>query len=308
MAHERAEKTVERLQPDLVLWGGLYSGVFTSATGVYCDPVSGEIYVADGGSNSIEIFDESGAPLFAFTDSEHLSEPSRLVVDSEGRMYVIDANDSSRIKLYNYRGEFLEYLTLPGLEDRAKVSITAIALDANGDLYLGESKSGQVLVFDGNRKQKMRFGTPGEDAGQFSGIVGIALDASNIYVASQSGTAVQVFTRNGRYLRGWGYHDAGLQNVSLPAGIAVDDKGRVILVDTLRQEIKYFDPEGRLIDIFGGLGKGPGQVAYPLGISRDRKGRLCIADGGNRRAQVLTPVEAPPRAVPAAEPAAAPDP
>jgi hypothetical protein len=106
--------------------------------------------------------------------------------------------------------------------------------------------------------------------------------------------AVHVFTRQGKFLRAWGHHDAGLQNVSLPAGIAVDGKGRVILVDTLRQEIKYFAPDGRLVDIFGGIGRGPGEVAYPTDLSMDGAGRLCVADGGNLRAQVLAPVEATP--------------
>ena len=67
-----------------------------------------------------------------------------------------------------------------------------------------------------------------------------------------------------------------------------------ILLDTLRQEIKYFDLDGRYIDSFAGFGSSPGAIKYATAVSLDRNGRLCVADSGNLRVQVLVPVEAPP--------------
>lgn len=290
MAHSRAERSVTGLRPELILYGGLYSGAFSAVTGVHCDPFTGEILVADAGANRIEIFDERGAPLYEFTDDEHLAEPSRVAADRRGRILVLDL-DRSRIQRFSYRGEYLGPLELPGLPE-GKPSFTALLVDGNGDLYVGESRSGQVLVYGEDLKLKRRYGSLGREKGQLDGIAGIAVDAERVYVASQDGVAVHVFSRAGRLLRAWGYHDAGLQNVSLPAGIAVDAAGRVVLLDTLRQEIKYFDPEGQLIDIFGGLGRLPGDVAYPTDLSMDRRGRLCVADRGNVRIQVLAPIEA----------------
>jgi len=293
VAHERAVKTVFGLRLETLVLGGFYSGAFGFVAGVHCNRRTGEIFVADGTANSIEIFDENGAPLFEFSDDEHLSGPARVVVDDQDRILVLDG-DRTRIKVFNYRGEFQSYLELPGFEGVEKPSFSALVFDENGDLYVGESTSGQVVAFDRTLRPKLRIGSYGEAPGQFMGIVGIALDAKNIYVASEDGIAIQVFSRQGRLLRGWGVHDAGLENVSLPAGIAVDARGRVILVDTLRQEIKYYDNDGRLMDLFGGLGRNPGEVSYPNDLSMDRKGRLCVADPGNHRVQVLAPVETPP--------------
>jgi sugar lactone lactonase YvrE len=301
-SHERGERTVTSLKPELLLWGGFYSGVFGNVSGIYCDPRNGEIYVLDRGSDSVEIFDENGAPIFAFSDPEHVREPSRVAVDDAGRIHLI-GNDRTRIKVFNYRGEYLNDLELPGFPPSEKPIFTALTFDANGDLYVGESRSGQVVAFDRKLQPKLRIGTYGEGPGQFNGIVGIALDEKSIYVASQDGMAVHVFSRQGRFQRGWGHHDTGLHNVSLPSGIAVDDRGRVILLDLLRQEIKYFDNDGRLIELFGGWGHQPGAVAFPSDLSMDRKGRLCVADGGNRRAQVLSPVNADPKPPEPKEPA-----
>lgn len=290
-AHERAERSIAEVRPALVIGGGFYSGQFGRPAGVYCDRRTGEIYVADPASGAIEIFDENGSPLFAFSDDEHLVEPSRVAVGPDDRIYVIDG-DRTRIKTFSYRGDFLGNLELPGFDPKKKPSFTAMTFDASGDLYVGESTSGQVVAFDKHLRAKLRLGSYGDGPGLFNGIAGIAVDARHVYVASVEGMAVQIFTRQGRFVRGWGYHDAGLQNVSLPAGIAADAQGRVILLDTLRQEIKYFDAEGRLIDLFGGLGRHPGAVAYPTDLSMDRQGRLCVADGGNFRVQVLEPIEA----------------
>ncbi len=290
--HQRAEKSVVDLRPEIVLYGGLYGGWFRSALGIHCHRRTGEIYVTDPTSGTIEIFAENGAPLFAFSDEERLRTPSRLAVDDDGNMYVLDGDRP--IKVYDYRGEFLRHLELPGFAPTDKPLFSAIAFDVNGDLWVGESRSGQVLAYDRQLNPKLKIGSYGDGPGQFNGIVGIALDEKNVYVASYEGVAVQVFTRQGRLLRGWGHHEAGIENVSLPAGIAVDAKGRVILLDTLRQEIKYFTPEGKLIDLFGGLGREAGAVAYPTDLSMDRRGRLCVADNGNLRAQVLAPVDAPP--------------
>jgi DNA-binding beta-propeller fold protein YncE len=293
MFRERAERTITDLVPELVLVGGFYSGWFTGVAGVACDAATGEILVADAGANTIEIFGEGGAPLFAFSDDEHLLQPTRLAVDADGRILVLD-RERDAVKVFSYRGEYQGRLSLPGLGPEARPVLTALALDRNGDLWVGDTRSGQVLAYDRQLRLRMKLGTYGDGPGQLDGIIGIALDDRHVYVASQDGMAVHVFTRQGRFVRGWGFHDAGLHNVSLPAGIAVDGKGRVILLDTLRQELKYFDAEGRLIDNFGGLGELPGALAYPTDVAVDRRGRLCVADGGNRRVQVLRPVEAEP--------------
>jgi DNA-binding beta-propeller fold protein YncE len=292
MRHERAPRSVVELRPGLVIGGGYYGGAFTSVGGVHCDRRTGEILVADTALNQIEIFDARGAPLFSFADDEHLKGPLRVATDAEDRIHVLD-QERSRIKVYSYRGEFQGYVEPPGLGDE-KPLLTAIAFDEAGDLWVGDSRSGQVVAYGRGLQPRLRLGTLGQGPGQLDGIVGIALDDAHVYVASQEGIAVHVFTRQGKFLRAWGRHDAGLHNVSLPAGIAVDAKGRVILLDTLRQELKYFDAEGRLIELFGGLGRHAGAVSYPTDLSMDRLGRLCVADGGNRRAQVLQPIEAAP--------------
>jgi DNA-binding beta-propeller fold protein YncE len=302
---QASDRSVADLKFEFQLTAHLDEGPFASVTGCTCDPATGDLYVTDAGKNAVTIFNERGSPLFTFSDSEHLREPGKAILDREGNILVID-QDVSRIKVFSYRGQFLRNLELPGHEGKGDVAITAIAYDADWNLYVGDSRAGQVLVFDLAMKLKARIGRKGLGGGQLTAIAGIAFFGDDVYVADMESTAVQVYTRYGRYLRGWGYHDVGTHNVSLPQGLAVDPKGRVVLIDTLRQEIKYFDAAGNMIDRFGGLGAGPGDVRFPVDVAIDRKGRLCVVDRGNFRIQILSVVEAPPVPRPRDESAAEP--
>jgi tripartite motif-containing protein 71 len=102
---------------------------------------------------------------------------------------------------------------------------------------------------------------------------------------------VQVFDHRGHFLRGWGRHDLGAENFSLPEAVAVDSKGHVVVVDALRHEIKFFDALGRFLDRFGGIGPRPGQVAYPADLAIDGQDRLYVVEKGNSRVQVFEQVE-----------------
>jgi DNA-binding beta-propeller fold protein YncE len=285
--------------PEAILFEHLFDGRFVGPGAVFYEPHAGELYIADRVSNLIGIFTAAGVPLFAFGD-ERIHEPRSIAADRAGRIYVVD-NDAARVKISGYRGEFQTYLRIADHKTPKPPDFTAITVDRGGDLLLADSANGEVLVLTPEGRIRMRLHG---GATEFSTVTGLATDERLIYVADQEGFAIQVFDRVGRFLRAWGEHQAGKQNVSLPHGIAVDARGRVVLIDTLRQEIKVYRTTGEFIDMFGGLGRGPGQVLYPTGVACDPTGRVYVADPGNQRVQILKAVDAPAPA-PAAEPPAA---
>ena len=245
----------------------LYEGAFEAPMGICFDPKTGEIWVADAKNNLVGAFTQDGVPLFTFR-GEQLREPSKIAVDPGGRVFVVD-NDRSRIKKFSYRGEPLGDAVLPGLP--AKPAFGTIAFDADG-------------------KARARFGECGIDPGQFQAITGIAVTKDSIVVTDAQAVSVQVFDRRGTFVRGWGKHDMGIQNFSLPQSVAVDSLGRVIALDMLRHEIKFFDREGNFLSRWGGLGRLLGQVAYPAGIAIDPSDRLYVVEKGNARVQVFLEV------------------
>jgi len=286
-AGEPAPHAKFHIRPVALFYEHLYEGGFANPMGIAVDPKSNEIWVADTGNNLIGVFTPDGAPLYTFGSAD-LHEPIRVAVDSKGRVCVLD-NDRNRIKAFTYRGDPLGDLTLPGLPE--KPTFGTIAFDADGNLYVGENETCQVLVYGPDLKPRQRFGSCGPEEGQFQAITGIAVDKERIVVVDAQVLAVQVFDKHGEFVRGWGHHDMGIQNFSLPASVALDAKGHIVVIDTLRHEIKFFDYEGNFLERFGGLGRRIGQASYPSGIAADPSGRLYVVEKFNARVQAYVVAE-----------------
>ena len=275
------------LRPTAIFAEHLYEGDFLEPMSVFYEPKTREVFVADTKNNLVGVFTAEGVPLFAFGSNE-IREPARIAADGDGRIYVLD-DDHSKIKVFSYRGRYLGPLELQGVGP--KPSFGALTFDADGNLYVAENESCRVLVFGPDRKPRLRLGECGTDKGQFQAITGIAVDKERIVVTDAQVVAVQVFTKRGDFVRGWGVHELGVQNFSLPQSVALDSRGHVIVIDTLRHEIKFFDGEGVFLDRFGGLGWRLGQVAFPTGVAIDAADRLFVVEKGNSRVQVFQEVE-----------------
>jgi hypothetical protein len=148
-------------------------------------------------------------------------------------------------------------------------------------------------VFGPDRRVRLRFGRRGEGKGEFLSIADIAVDAEHIVVIDHRALAVQVFDRHGNFERGFGQHEMGAENFSLPEAAAFDPSGRLVVVDALRHEVKVFTIEGRFLGRFGGYGNAPGNVAGPADVASDGKKLLYVAERVGARVQVFEELERP---------------
>lgn len=271
----------------------LYHGTFVRPRAVAYDPKHQELWIADAGTNRIGIHRPDGVELFSFTSNEFLSNPGGLAVRPNGGIAVIEG-DRRHVRHFNYRGEYEGDAPLPELGE--KPTITAIAYDREGQLYVGETMSAQIFVYRSDGTLKFQFGSRGYDEGQFMAICAIDIGPDgSIHVLDQRAIAVQVFDAEGNFIRGWGKHEMGAQNVSLPSDIAVDTKGRVYLADELRQQVKVYAPDGKFLLAFGGLGEGLGQLTFPTGIVVDEKDRIYVTERRTARVQAFDLREVPAR-------------
>lgn len=263
----------------------LYLGTFSRPRGLAMDRERNEIWVADAGSSIMSVHGLDGIELYSFQSASKLIDPVRATVSPRGRLLVIEG-DRSVVRVFNYRGEYLSDLELPGIGE--KPIIGALAHAPDGLLYVGENRSSQVFVYDGEGKLKFEFGSHGTDEGQFMSICAIAIGPDgNVYVADQVALAVQVFDRQGNFLRGWGRHEMGGDHVSLPSGIALDSKGHVLLTDELRHQVKVFSNAGKLLMNVGGLGDGLGQFSFPTDVAVGNDDLIYVAERATSRVQVL---------------------
>jgi len=65
--------------------------------------------------------------------------------------------------------------------------------------------------------------------------------------------------------------------------IAVDDNGRIFVLDPKDAVIKTFNDEGTFINIIGGKGQGPGELERPVSLYITKNNRLIVTDPPSRK-------------------------
>lgn len=183
------------------------------------------------------------------------TDPFGIAVDVDGKLYVADAGDVSRIRVISPAGVVS---TLAGGP--------AGFVDGPGSLARFDAPSGLVVGPDGR-----------------------------IYLADTANNAIRVITPTGvvTTLAGDGLpgHRDGAGATARfngPIGVAVDARGHVFVADSYNDRIREIGPEGNVRTVAGtgepGWTDGPAAEARfdtPTGLALDRAGRLLIADTGN---------------------------
>jgi DNA-binding beta-propeller fold protein YncE len=106
-----------------------------------------------------------------------------------------------------------------------------------------------------------------------------AIDASDhLYIADLT-DRIQVFNRDGNYLRGW--RTPGL-NIDGPSGLTIDADGSVMVADTHFYRILIYDRHGNLLRQLGDgvQGSTPGRFGYPTDVVRDEAGNFYVCEYG----------------------------
>ena len=102
----------------------------------------------------------------------------------------------------------------------------------------------RIQKFTNNGTYITKWGTKGAGNGQFSGVVGIAVDSAGyIYASDIINNNLQKFDSNGTYITEWGTNGAGNGQLSSPYGITVNPKTQYVYVaDRENNRIQIFSP------------------------------------------------------------------
>ena len=181
----------------------------------------------------VELLDTIGPPAGGHGDMEFVN-PSGLACDDEGDLVVADT-DNHRIVKIDSEGDLL--WSLGGRDDRGATR-------------------------------------PGTSQGEFWSPQAVCTDSqANIYVADSLNCRVQKLSPDGEPITAFGSWGNGYGQFGGdgPIGIAVDEKGRVLVSDSHtvlggNHRVERFDSEGDFLDQFGGYGSSVGQFAGSVPI------------------------------------------
>lgn len=246
-------------------------GLFGDVRAIGVNPANGNIYAANYDDGRVQAFDAQGQFLTQWIIKKELTDPyfGDMAVDRNGTIYIpvfgkimlFDSNGKAlgEIKLDDYHfdnldvaadgslvaianGEDIVWLDTEGKitqEVQDAVSTVSgdseldalIAVDGLGKVYVLGTFNNAVFVFDSTGKYVNRFGSDGDQTGQFRAPLAIEVDGQGrVFVSDIKG--IQVFGNDGRYL-----NVIKVQYVAY--GLAFDDQGKLYVTTNQKKVEKY---------------------------------------------------------------------
>lgn len=251
--------------------------------GVACTK-EGRVVAADSGNGRLVLYQFKdgvlipGAPI----KFPELGYPTRVQIDSRGNLLSLD-RQGRRIVRVNESGGFGAFVQPTGVPPQDGFFPVAFKLDAADRLVVLDLASARVVVLDaagafqsqipwppGARLTDLAVGVNGEI---------LAADSAGAQIFGAAGGG---FAPLGRNLR-----DA----MSFPTYLTVTERGLIVVVDGHGNGLVLLGPDGSYLGRRLAIGWSEGFIYYPGQVCIDGQGDTFVADSGNNRVQVFTPVK-----------------
>ena len=231
------------------------------------------VYVADEWLNRVSIFDKDGAfqDKWGVTGSGdgELNKPSGIKFDKGDNLYLVDSANN-RVQKFTSDGRFLANWGEEGSGEGQFNLPWGLAIDDRGDVYVADWRNDRVQKFTSDGQFLAEFGSSGSGVGELNRPTGVAVDKDgDIYVCDWGNDRVQVFTSEGRLITTftgdatmskWGQEKLNsnpdmikMRNLLRdleperrlwkPKAVAVDKRGRVIILDTNRGRLQVYQKD-----------------------------------------------------------------
>lgn len=154
-------------------------------------------------------------------------------------------------------------------------------------IYVTDTNNQRVQVFDLSGAPTFKFGSEGDQPGQFRFPYGISGDSKgNVYVADLYNGCVSIHDSKGKFLRYFAESKPGEKIIDSPGGLRIfGDK--LYVTDIRRNSVMIFELNGKKLAEIGKLGVQPGELRAPNAVAVDSDGSLFVSDSGNQRVQVF---------------------
>jgi streptogramin lyase len=260
-------------------WGSAGSGPgqFNHPFSVAIDQ-NGHVLVADWGNYRIQVFLSSGQYVSAISTS--LARPWAVAVAPNSNIYV--ALETNFVYEYTSAGALVARWGGLGAGPGQFNGLKGVAVDSQGRVYATDQNNNRVQAFTSSGTFLFQRGIPGPP-------FDVATDASgDAFVSDYLGHQVDEFNGSGTFLRYIGTSVAGAGQLTSPAGLGVDDSGRLYVADQSNANITVFAPDGSFVQSFGGFGVGVDPCCFnvPTDVAVDHSGNIYVVDQGNNQIKV----------------------
>lgn len=239
----------------------------------------GNIYVADTGNSRVLVFDSKGQPVRKIGEGKLVAPVGISIAKDNKDIYVSDRIQNA-VAIFDSKGKlkksFYMHMPLDVEVVKDKVYVTTF-----GPVFI-TSREGKVV---------QKIGSRGRAPGQFDFANGIAVGAKgDMYVSDLNNLRLQSLDKSGEIKWIVGDPPKDMQAVDrrfgLPAGVTLDEKERIYLVDAFHHSLRILSNKGKELAEYGERGNEEGQLYQPAGIVYLGDGKIAIADKYNNRINV----------------------
>ena len=252
---------------------------------------SGEIVVAERGSNCVSVFDREGRKLRSFGNQGSadmkLVKPGGVALLSDNTVLVAAEHC---VKKFRMDGTFIASVGSCGSGKLQFNTPYAVAADERGKkIYVCDSYNNRIQVLNFDLSYHSSFGSKGTGPQQFNIPAGIAIDShQNVFVADIGNHRVQVFNSEGRFQHQIKLRGAGMEELNSPISVCIDRDDNVYVLEYDKCRVSIFSNKGDFIKSFGRKGNKAGEFHDPFGIAVDNSGCVYISDTVNSRIQIFS--------------------
>jgi hypothetical protein len=244
-----------------------------NAARTFVDEPHSEIYAYSSGG--VEIYNATGMQVFHFDYDRELGGVFDAAVDDNGDILLLTYKDGAyRIVKCNYRGEPRSFVELKNLPPDFEGFRTNRMVYHGGRLYLANQSEMRVVVTDAeasfiigydlaimfnfNDQQRMDSGVDGFTVDNNGNMLFTIPALGKAYRCALDGTIIE-----------FGKRGSGPGKFGVPAGIAADKAGNLLVTDKLRGVVIIFDKDLKFVNEFGFRGLRPGNLIVPNEITID---------------------------------------
>jgi DNA-binding beta-propeller fold protein YncE len=257
---------------------------------------SGEIYVSDSGTNTIQAFTEQGRFLRSYGGDKSGGVAFEgllgIALDREEHIYCVDSR-AGRLVVLTRLGAPRKLFDDRKLVGAGVTGLIDAAVGPRGQVFLVDNFNNRVTLRQ-EGGQVLSIGGRGVGPGEFSAPTFAAADDDGFfYVSDALNGRVQVFDPSGTFVRSFGTPGKGPGGLGRPKGVAVNPRGEVFVADSWQNVIQVFDREGRFIALLTDEEGGFIDLGSPNGIALDSEGRIIIAERLSGRLQIREIIDEP---------------
>ncbi len=248
---------------------------------------NGNFFVTDPLSGSVFIYDAS---LNLTGQLKDLDRPLGIAVDPAGNIFV---GNNGRDNVEVYANGSLKSTIDPG---NIKMP-NDMALDNDGNLYVVDSLSNMVKVYNSAGQWLRNIGAPGSGSGELSFPSAVTIFSDKLYVADQGHAKVQVYGLLGNFITSFGepveaFSSDYVGRFAKIQSLAFDAQSRLHTVDSYLNIIQVFNADtGEPLDAYGVFGKDYGQLNLPLDITITNSGQVLVTNAGNGRVEIINTLQ-----------------